>query len=109
MSNHEDGQAVPDPQAAKNQPEDEQSQLWMNALLKEPSASSAPILELNIEEYLSDFDEFDMTEEQKIELLQTLWNMMSQFVALGFELETPKKNCAQGKLDSSADSCPMVK
>lgn len=111
MSDHEDGQAVPKQQTTKtkDQEDNEQSELWLAVLLKEPDPSSAPVLELDVDEYFSDFEEFDMSEAQKIELLHTLWNIMAQFVALGFELETPKKNCAQGTLDSSADSTIMIK
>ncbi|PHS22813.1 MAG: hypothetical protein COA84_12100 [Robiginitomaculum sp.] len=105
MSDHEDGQAVP-----KNIPDINtimQGIDWSEPKAKNPNAS--PVLELDIEKYLGDIDEFDMTEEQKIELLQTLWDIMGQFVAMGFDIETPDKNCGQERLDSSADSTIMIK
>lgn len=107
MSDHEDGQAMP-----KNIPDINtilQGIDWSEPKAGTPNQNASPVLELDFEKYLGDIDEFDMTKEQKIELLQTLWDIMGQFVALGFDLETPKKNCAQGKLDSSADSTTMIK
>ncbi|MCF6292974.1 MAG: hypothetical protein L3J04_06225 [Robiginitomaculum sp.] len=67
MSNHDDGHAVP-----KN--------------------SNSPILKLDVEQYIHQFKDFDLTEDQKIEVLQCLWDMMSQFVDLGFELEPCENN-----------------
>lgn len=46
-----------------------------------------PALELDPQEYLADLEEFDMTEEQKIELLEKLWEIMRSFVELGFEID----------------------
>lgn len=53
--------------------------------------ASSPFLDFNAEKYLGHIDEFDMTEEQKRELLGTLWSIMCSFVQLGFDL----KNCGQ--------------
>jgi hypothetical protein len=37
-----------------------------------------------LRKYLHYVDDLDLSEPQKIEFLQTLWSMMSQFVDLGF-------------------------
>jgi hypothetical protein len=43
-----------------------------------------PALELDHEKYMDDLAEFDMTDAQKRELLETLWAIMRHFVELGF-------------------------
>ncbi|MGF7210841.1 hypothetical protein GGE65_005453 [Skermanella aerolata] len=44
-------------------------------------------LDLDPGKYLTDLADFDITEAQKIELLQTLWSIMRAFVDLGFEVD----------------------
>lgn len=41
-------------------------------------------LELDVAKYLPEMEGFDMTEAQKIEMLQVLWEIMRAFVELGF-------------------------
>ena len=43
-------------------------------------------LELDLAEYAPYVADFDMTEEQKRELLETLWSIMASFVSLGFDV-----------------------
>ncbi|MGA4472901.1 hypothetical protein ACPA2M_07995 [Ectopseudomonas chengduensis] len=42
----------------------------------------------NVEKYREDVEEFDLTEDQATELLQTLWNIMATFVGLGFGVDS---------------------
>ncbi|NDW05115.1 hypothetical protein [Jiella pacifica] len=44
-------------------------------------------LDLDVDAYMSELDDFDMTEAQKRELLKTLWSIMRGFVDLGFEVD----------------------
>lgn len=46
-----------------------------------------PALELDPAKYLPMMEEFDMTEAQKIEMLQTLWQIIHAFVDLGFRTD----------------------
>lgn len=39
---------------------------------------------LDVNKYRSHVENFDLTEEQKLELLETLWSIMTAFVDLGF-------------------------
>ena len=48
------------------------------------AASALPPFEMDPAEYMDDLAEFDMTEAQKLELLQTLWSIMGACVELGF-------------------------
>jgi hypothetical protein len=43
---------------------------------------------LDFEKYLPYLDEFDISKEQKIELLKTLWNMMGTFVDIGWGVDS---------------------
>ena len=45
-----------------------------------------PALELDAEKHLTEMADFDMTEVQKTELLETLWSIMRSFVELGFSV-----------------------
>ena len=42
-------------------------------------------LEFDVQEYLGDLADLEITEEQKIELLQNLWPFMRAWVEAGFE------------------------
>lgn len=44
-------------------------------------------LQFDPERYRSEVDRFDITEEQKQELLLTLWSIMQSFVELGFSVD----------------------
>lgn len=46
-------------------------------------------------DYLDDLDGEDLTEAQKIELLETLFNIMKAFVDIGFDMEPVNKLIAE--------------
>ncbi|MBO9461160.1 hypothetical protein [Labrenzia sp. R5_0] len=52
-----------------------------------------PVLapELDPSRYMSELEDFDLSEAEKIELLEVLWSVMYSFVRLGFDV----KNCGQ--------------
>jgi hypothetical protein len=52
-----------------------------NTLAARPAA-----LELAAAKYRADVEEFEMTDAQKAELLETLWSIMRSFVELGFSV-----------------------
>ncbi len=53
-----------------------------------PAAAPVPAtLELDAANYRADVEEFEMTEAQKVELLETLWAIMRSFVELGFSVK----------------------
>lgn len=45
-------------------------------------------LELDVEKYLPYVEGFDISEEQKAELLKNLWSIMRSFVEIGWGLDT---------------------
>ena len=54
------------------------------------------------EKYVDELSDFDLTEEQKIELLEIIWSIMRTFVELGFDA----KNWGQIFGESSSASTP---
>jgi hypothetical protein len=44
--------------------------------------------DFDMDKYMKMAGEFDMSEEEKRELILTLWNIMSRFVELGFGLDS---------------------
>ena len=57
-----------------------------------PTASLDPSA-FDIDEYLPDVAEFDLTEEQARELLAQLWRIMEAFVDLGFGVDSVHEFC----------------
>lgn len=53
----------------------------------ETALSVPPALELDPAKYLPMMADFDMTQAQKIEMLETLWAIMRSFVDLGFRMD----------------------
>ncbi len=45
-------------------------------------------LEVSPDDFLHHIEDFDLTVEQQKELLQTLWNIMSTFVDIGWGVDT---------------------
>ncbi len=88
MSDHEDGQAVPETQPKQN--------LAIDWVEPPPCAdNNALVLKLDIEKYIDQFSEFDLTEEQKVDVLKALWQIMSRFVEMGFGLDSVSLACEQ--------------
>jgi hypothetical protein len=54
--------------------------------LKEAPIQVPATLELDAAKYRADVEEFEMTDAQKAELLETLWSIMRSFVELGFSV-----------------------
>jgi len=53
-----------------------------------PVTASVPAsLDLDASKYNAELEDFDMTEDQKRELLETLWSIMRSFVELGFSVD----------------------
>ena len=48
--------------------------------------TSAPALTLDVDLYQHYLDNSDLTQEEKIEFLQALWNLINEFVMLGFNV-----------------------
>ena len=59
-----------------------------DSLRKSDDLQPANVLALDTDKYLPELQDFDLTDEQKIELLQTLWSIMKAFVEVGFGVDS---------------------
>ncbi|RLK00689.1 hypothetical protein [Ruegeria conchae] len=57
--------------------------------------STKPTLSVDVERYQHFLDESDLTEVQKAEFLQSLWNIMMSFVELGFGVHPLQEVCGK--------------
>lgn len=53
----------------------------------ETVAALPPLLNLDAQRYLGHLDAFDLSDAEKVELLQTLWTILRAFVDLGFNAD----------------------
>ncbi|MDB2437132.1 hypothetical protein N9W89_00315 [Hellea sp.] len=72
------------------------------------SQSSAPVLTLDVEKYLHQFKDFVMTEDEKLEVLNDLWNIMCRFVEIGFGMDSHTLACEQRERDSRIKDGTLV-
>lgn len=49
-------------------------------------SATLPSLEMDADAYLPDLEKLDLSEGEKIALLQTLWDIMKAFVEMGFDV-----------------------
>lgn len=67
-------------------------------------------LALNVQKYLPYLDEFEMSEEKKVEFLQTLWSIMTAFVDLGWGVDSIQNFIpAMKEISSEAESNEVEK
>ncbi len=59
--------------------------------------------DFDVAEYIEDLESLPMTEEQKAELLRTLWDIMSAFARWGFGVDSVIPLLAQNSLESGRD------
>jgi hypothetical protein len=60
---------------------------WTDA----PRAGYPGTLKLDVAKYRRHIDHFDISEKQKIELLQTLWSIMRSFAELGYGVDNVQR------------------
>lgn len=68
------------------------------SLAHEGSHQDRPVLTIDYEKYAHFLEDSDLTEDQKQEFLQTLWNIIVEFVSLGWgvhPLQQAQKPCGQ--------------
>ena len=81
-----------------------------NNPLAERSAQP-PALTLDLVKYARYVDGFDLSEEQKVELLHAAWSIVVAFVDLGFRIDPVHQACGQdggSAVPSPPESAPVV-
>jgi hypothetical protein len=77
----------------------------ITALATVESTTVAAIPKLDASKYLSELEDCELSEAQKVELLQTLWFIMATFVDWGFGVDSVTRALpALADFSSSADS-----
>jgi hypothetical protein len=73
--------------------------------------TTPPTLTLDVDLYQHYLDNSDLTEEQKQELLETLWNIICEFVRLGYGVHPLQKmlpeNCGKTSENSKNDTISL--
>ena len=82
--------------------------LGREGLKTEFDASTKPILSVDVERYQSYLDNTELSEAEKAEFLQSLWNIIVSFVELGYGVhplqEVCGKDAGNSTLSTDADS-----
>lgn len=83
-------------------------ELGRDGLRFEFDTSAKPTLSVDVERYQHFLDDSDLSEAQKAEFLQSLWNIMISFVELGFGVHPLQEVCGKdagtSTLSTDADS-----
>ena len=67
----------------------------------DPPTQNRPSIRLNLDDWLPYLEDSDATEAEKIELIETLWNIAMAFVDLGWDLDSGEETRGQS-LDLTA-------
>ncbi|MBF9044970.1 hypothetical protein HKCCE4037_16630 [Rhodobacterales bacterium HKCCE4037] len=67
------------------------------------SKKAGPTLTVDWQLYANFFDESDLTDAEKREVIETLWSIVVSFIDMGFEVRSPDAGCGQ-----DADENPEV-
>ena len=70
-----------------------------------PKRPDPPRIKFDLEKYQALLDGEDVSEADKQELLQTLWNIITEFVSLGFGVHPVQQACGQVK---NWDAAPAI-
>ena len=72
--------------------------------MSKKKSSDRPVITVDYDRYAHFLDHSDMSEEQKREYLQTIWNIIVEFVSLGFgvhPLQQASEACGKAKETAS--------
>ena len=60
-----------------------------------PATTPPPALRFDWRDWLPYLEDADIAEDQKRELIETLWAIVTTFVDMGFQLNPPRQSCGQ--------------
>lgn len=108
MSNHDEGYAVPENRISDefNTPMEGLSIDVVPSIVGKPPQ---PIFHLDVEKYIGQLDCYDMSEQEKNDLLYALWDIMCRFVELGFGVNSYPVDEDKTSKISSHDTTDMLK
>lgn len=80
----------------------------LEAARRVATAPTVSALAFDKEKYLSELEDTDLTEEQKIDMLQALWSIMEAFVDLGFGINSIHQFFSELAAESSESGMDRV-
>lgn len=63
-----------------------------------------PRLQLDIEDHREEIDQLDFSEQEKIEYLETLWNILQTFARLNIGVDSVQM-CLPDKFENAGEEC----
>jgi hypothetical protein len=75
------------------------------------SKKAGPTLTVDWQLYAKYFDESDMTDAEKREVIATLWSIVVSFIDMGFDVRSPDASCGQdasGNPEVVVDVVPSI-
>lgn len=75
--------------------------------MSHPPPTPPPILD--IEKYRTHIDEFELTEDQQVELLESLWYIMKSMAEFGFGVHSIQSFLPDFPEISTGNACELVK
>lgn len=69
------------------------------------TSPAKPVLRVDIDKYQHHFEDTDLTEPQKRDVIEALWSIVVSFVELGFDVQQVQHAC--GKVPESASLGPI--
>jgi len=70
---------------------------------RDPTPPSTLAIQFDAKEFAHFLDDSDLTEEQKLEYIQTVWQIVLQFIDMGFGIHPIQQAC--GQFDEAAALC----
>jgi len=69
---------------------------------------AAPTLTVDWTVYASFLEDTDMTDDQKRELIETVWTLVVSFIDMGFDVRSPEDACGQDAQSDPDSDDPVV-
>ncbi len=85
------------------------TQSGRTAIAPTEKSAGRPTIHLDCEEWLPYLDDPDATEEEKHELIETLWGIVLSFVDLGWAIETEPGGCSNLPPETSTSSIDLTR
>ena len=76
---------------------------------KEIDNTNFRTLTIDVDKYQELLDDVDIPDEQKLELIETLWNIVVQFIDLGFGIHPVQRSSASARDESQIALSNLIK
>lgn len=73
-----------------------------------PDGNKNSGLSCDIDSYIADFDDYDLTDDQKREVIASLWHFMVSIAALQFGMDSHSILCAQQQTEARLEGLDLL-